>query len=406
MRPTHPVLQQLQAVRHRANLITLQVGIFHGIAAAALLTAACLVAASRVPPENFTSVAVLGAFSTAAIVATAAGWTRSRWLGPEAAARRIDRAAALQDRLSTWLFADTLSPSPESLPVLAGQLAALSSAWQPRELVPRVVARLPAATCALALCILTATVLLSDLPMPPPPNTPSNAEVASGMTLDGSGSETTTGLASLASDRGRESAEQRYDRNSIGSSTDRSATAPNTSPLSGQAALHQGEATDRQDLAEVEPGRIDGKEQGGSREASHEPRHAAGRITAAEGQARGSARDTQPGRVTEPSSFDGSPPAAGGGTGSGRLFGTEGIAPTEPRQKFKLTLTAFLESTSGGNEPQTDPGHPRGARGRAENGINRQQREDDFLHKPEIPAELEDVVRRVYARDDPPAGGR
>jgi hypothetical protein len=104
--------------------------------------------------------------------------------------------------------------------------------------------------------------------------------------------------------------------------------------------------------------------------------------------------------------FQGASPAAGSGSNPEGLLAAPGGGPAlgeDGPKTFKLTITSFLRGAEQPGQSPARPGKQMSAGGAsrtapgADAALSDRQMNDAALRKAEIPAEYEDIVRRVYS---------
>jgi len=359
-----------------------------------------------------------------------------------AAARVVDQRGQLTDRIATLLDL-RLRPRPSRLaPVLVAQALALGVQWQPQRIVPR---RIPRSVylVAAAMLALASTPLIA--PEPPPPQAATAAGPGT-MVLDGAltvplpersgggGARAALPDASEASRSGgspppgnnlpetaamavKQPSEPPDAPNLLGILPDKLRqallSAFHAEPMDGPRQLaartdtsgapgnDQRNNADRDDATNAhkrEAPPRDAKDGEANAAPPRQPHQSAGSQA---GEARPPDQDTQ----HPDQKFEGSSPAAGTGSSPGGLMDPKGphsmIVGDGPKT-FKLTITSFLRAVEQkGAQPRQQTKHINagGAAGitEATAPLNDRQLNDDALRKAEIPAEYEDIVRRVYS---------
>ena len=90
-------------------------------------------------------------------------------------------------------------------------------------------------------------------------------------------------------------------------------------------------------------------------------------------------------------------PGAGSGTDP-RLYGEQTVTK-DGAKSFQLSLETTHEKSNKG-EPDTDDKDPGGIIEKSTRGLSQQQSLDDTIRKSQVPAEYEEIVKRVFARGE------
>ncbi|HYD48492.1 MAG TPA: hypothetical protein VEB21_09100 [Terriglobales bacterium] len=405
---------QLLRLCRRANLYTAQQALWLTASLVLLAGAALIAGSSRLIAPQFRLLTWIALLGIVAATVAALVWLRQHWLRPLPAARLADRCGQLQDRLTTLLSVRPSEIQSGLGPLLCAQLLERREQWLPERLLPR---RLPRSFWLFAASSL---VLLACL---------WNEQQRAAMTTGPDSATSPPQLADLtrlsAHDLAGEAGEPRaaggvLRRGAGAGGADGQRARGDTTPDGGRArrarATAEGLASlpDRlqqalqQALAEPARGATGTGEAdldagdaaiaglGGARPISQltEPNDAD-----ADAMKKGSANGA--GARHDSRASPGAPPPASGEPAQGELFGEGLPAQVHPGQPFKLTLTTFLSGSGGGGPERQMPvgvGAEDGGASTGGGALHPQQREDDLLHKRDVPVEYEDVVRRAYAR--------
>jgi hypothetical protein len=438
------VEERLRALRRRVNSVTAQHSIYLGVSSAILLVAALIVVGLRASASTF-RIAACGSVVLVMIIAVAClGYARRRWLDMQHAARLADTRALLTDRLST-LVDLRLRPRPSRLaPVLVSQVLALGAQWQAWQIAPRRVPRsillLLAALLGLAGTLFVERRTPPQLPSPRTEDAEKLAALRPAVTSDArrnsgiragdqpdtaGGLRPPTTLLPPGDFPGRAAGSQGgQDRSwSLSPSPEEVKSRPGLTDrlqqtirhaLHGDVPEQSSQLASRSEISSRDDTKSDAdrtaKANGGDRGNNTAPKKAdgSGQRKASNSGAPGARPQTGSNapQTFQGASPQGSSPAAGEGSNPHGLLGPNAPAASAGEtdaKRFKLAITSFLHPLpqQAGHQPRADGGAGTAERGAGGIDLSERQMADEAMRKAEIPAEYEDLVRRVYSRAEP-----
>ena len=440
--------ERLRMLRRRLNAVVIQHGVYVSGSVVVLVAAALVVLALQGSVATFRIAAWAGAAVSLGVIAGSVVFLQRRWLDPQATAHLVDRRAQLTDRLATVVSLRTRPQSSRLTPMLIAQALGMGRRWQIQEIAPR---RVPYSVFALLASILVLGLTPFTAPHRPASGSPGGAAETSAQSLvmpaghqpnsagvDGApagGAAAGGAVLQPSSDPGTTAASSGTAANGTAANltgdadTSRADGAQAGLPDRLQSAIRHAFGAEVMDkpraLADGDKGTdgSDDRMQGTEAAKQHPQTSGAGKPMSRNGTApEASGRDPRnasgqssrlgerDGQQRDPKApsgdFNGSSPAAGDGSSPGNLMSppVAGAALGGDGPKtFKITLTSFLRATElQGHQPRAsqEPGGTSagaGAIGSSPTALSDRQLSDDALRKAEIPAEYEDIVRRVYS---------
>ena len=437
------VEERVRALRRRLNSVTVQHGAYVSASGVVLLAAALIVVGVRGSAVAFRTTTWLGSVVALGVIAASALRVRRRWMDEAAAAHLADRRGQLTDRLTTLLDL-RMRPRPSRLaPVLVGQTLALGDRWLPVRIAPRRVPRSVFLLVASGVLLASTVFLERQRQEPPPPPAanshagtaaldpaaalkalPAPADAAHAAGPDAAGSLGASALPSRNSASGGDADLQaRGDTPAPPLSQDNLPALPDRLQSAIRQALHAEPMGEAQQLAarsdrqpgdpgsqreRTQDGEVPQARPGGDRDPNRpgSDKRLGGGQQAAPGEGKRNDPHAQPNPNNPNQKFDGAAPQAGEGSSPGGLMdgaATAQAGAADGPKTFKLTITSFLHAV----EQKTNQPNPKahristaGAaseRSTAPATLNEQQLNDDALRKAEVPAEYEEIVRRVYS---------
>jgi hypothetical protein len=444
--------ERLRALRRRLNTVTVLHAVGVSLSILFLVAAGLVAVGLRGDGPAFRVATWLAIGIAAATLAACAIVARRRWVDTSGAATLADQRGQLTDRLTT-LVDLRRRPRPSRLaPVLIAQTLALGERWRPQRIVPRRVPR-SLLLALLSLLVLTAAPLLSPPPPPapapkdqtsppppalvePPQPAPGHArtgEDAADASLTSSGPQAPESNAAATAGEPQTGPMQAAPQAPVPGqrpADTQLAMLPDRLRQAIRSTLHADQADQGHATGTDAPGRPsddrpaaatdEGAATAPAGSPAQRPGEAARSAPDRQGGTHNRRGDTQAGgqspqaqRGSGDQSQSGSAPNAGTGSSPENLLGARPVAGESERgaaATFKLTITSFLRSA----EEKNAAPHQRGQRGAGAGAapdtaggvpaLNEQQLRDDALRKAEIPAEYEDIVRRVYSARGLPEG--
>ncbi len=432
---------RLHLVRRRINAFTLQHIAFLGLSVLAVIAAVLVVLGMRTSAATFRFAAWGSLGVGVATAALCAVLMSVRWVDLRHTAALADRRCGLSDRLATLISLRGRRQESSLTPLLVTQILDMRARWRPELVAPRTLPR-SALLFLASLLVLASTVLLErssvesaaaktdssndaetrfdkshQVPRPQPRSQdPGEAPVGgieeqqlqtggTGMMRDIEGLpakydgsapiEATTGLTELP-DRLQDAirrafrAEPMKEMRHLGGIPDEPASGTGRE---GQQREERGPESDGDSVASK-----------GEREVKGETDRPSAEQPPLAGNQKGDPKDRAGQRrdeTGEQGTRAGSSAGAGDGSGTRPSLGDKadlGNASGESTT-FKVTLSSFLAAIESRGLPQWSgktSSAPVGSAAVARD-LNDRQLKDDVLHKPEIPPEYEDVVRRAYS---------
>jgi hypothetical protein len=425
------VERRVRQLRRRLNAVAVQHCIYLSASAALLVCAALLCLGLHASTITFRFAWWTGAAAVTATLAWCAFTLRTRWFDREAAGWLADRRANLGDRLTT-LLALRRRPRTSSLtPVLLAQTLGLGERWQPKKLAPHRVPRSVFGMIA-SLAVFTLALFFAPETPPAPAAVPAPAHERASQDPEGTeeaGREDGSQANTTANEKEQGSPESESgtgrQRPGPNAGSARSASGDRPPPASGGALASlpdrvqnairhrfRAQATDRaRGLGSVPRRANAGGDEGRSRTAAKDTPRKKGKDTrdaqkpSAARRQEGSKRKQESGSKfarREGKRQAGGRPGAGSGPMRGQAVGKGGTGDATARKEgtFKVTLNSFLDAVP---QPRRRPGRADGKEGAAgqrttgeERELSERQMGDEVLRKTLVPAEYEDVVRRIY----------
>jgi hypothetical protein len=430
------VEERLRALRRRVNSVTAQHSIYLGVSSAILLVAALIIVGLRASASTF-RIAACGSVLLVMIIAVAClGYARRRWLDVQHTARLADTRALLTDRLSTLVDLRLRPRSSRLAPVLVSQVLALGAQWQAWQIAPRRVPRsillLVAALLALAGTLLVERRTPPELPSPTTAEAGKLAALRPAATFDAlrnsgvrageqpdaaGGLQRPTTLLPPGDFPGRAAGSPGGQGQSwsLSPSLEETKSRPGLTDrlqqtirhaLHGDVPEQSSQIASRSEISSRDDTKSDAdrhaKPNGGDRRNDTAPKKA---DSSGQRKVANSGAPPQTGSDA-PQAFQGSSPAAGEGSSPRGLLDPRAAAAGAGRadaKRFKLAISSFLHPVpqQAGHQPRAGGGVGAAERGAGGIDLNERQMADDAMRKAEIPAEYEDLVRRVYSRAEP-----
>jgi hypothetical protein len=412
------VERQIAEVRRRRNLFAAQQVVYVPLALAGALVALLIGLAFLVPLAGyiFAVWAAIGLFAFG--IVRALRRLRTSWLGADAA-RAIDNAAGLEERLTTLTALSSKRVESRLWGHLVADNLRLLGRWTPQGLTPRRVPRSiwPALAGAF---VLAALLILASMSgdgdgefLPRPGAHPDGSEEGEGaLSFEATDDDAQGGavvdwseLLAAMPERLREEILRRAKRAAPGTQPPPGAkpigrkkgggTAGADSGSEKGSGHEQGERIARDGAGPGGEGKAPGQELA-RREQPPGPRGAPrGSEAPAKGDGLKVLGQRSKGQETGGSAAGGS--GAGAGTAPGSLYGTpEG--EQRPSGLFALDLDA--ERGDGGEDGEGEPGS------RPASPLASEQRIDDAVRRAQVPADYEKIVQRLFQRGDDPEMGR
>jgi hypothetical protein len=446
------VEERLQAIRRRLNSVAALHAASLGLSGVLCLVTLLIVLGLRGSASAFGFALWTGTVLVLGVVGGCVFFVRRRWLDIAATARLADHRGQLMDRLTTL---DDLRQRPRSsrlAPLLLAQTLALGEQWRLQRIVPRRIPR------SLFLPLAALVLLASSRWLAPESPKRSEPEHAAADRMDspnpavlqqaqlqtqpdathqqsGAADPGAGGLKAEAAGPQHLSARLKLQVEQSQSSGS-AATLPSDDSRQDNAAPGLSdrlqEAIRRRFGAEAvdQPRQLAARTDNGSanstdRTSADQPRGDSRRRDAAQTNdtpaqhgADGERQEPQaPAQAGQPphhpdanspdQNLAGSSGAAGTGSSPSGVMDPNAVASLaehEASKTFKLTISSFLRSAEqrsqaprAHGEHMSDSG-PVGTAAATQTALSEQQLNDDPLRKAEIPAEYEDIVRRVYPR--------
>jgi len=447
--------ERLRFLCRRINTVT----ILHG--GAVLLSVVAVTTALRLGlgPVRFSGTPLwLALAACGATLIWAVVYVQRNWVDAARAARMADRQGELRERITTLLELGPHASRNWLLPLLLTQTFDLAESWRPERLVPRSYPRSVYLAALAVLSMMASPLLEQTLPplaVPPDSTTPQGQEASAADADPKPGEPSSMQLAAIDPDGAAPNQEGAQDKAGEGRqpaskpSTSQGAAKPIQGKLTGKPPPAGGKASamlqslpDSQrrnqpgtegDASEGEgrapnpgpqgdgerddrkgTGKIDAPNPGlgpqalpkGKQEqqAERKPGSELPAVDAAMVPASAQSLKKDSSEENE-SKQEGSSPGAGSGSDAATMLtvhGGEADANAPAAGTFKLTLSSFLNAIED-KSPRQDrdskrPSSASGGEGDAARPIHEQQIDDDALRKASIPAEYEEIVKRIYSR--------
>ena len=400
--------RQVAEVRRRRNLFAAQQLLYVPVALAGALVVGLVALAFVLPAERYV-LAVWAAIVVFAFgVIRAIRRLRASWLGTDAP-RMIDRAIALEERLTTLAALSAKQPESRLWGHLVSENLRLLGRWTPQALTPRRVPRsvLPAAAAAVAIGALLVLGLVGGeadggfvprvgaRPHPADSGVDDLAESAA-EGADGGALVDWSELVAAMPERLREEILRRAKRAVPGTDPPPGAKPVGRGQGRGAAGAGKGPESDHdKEGGKVarEAGGADAKSKAAGSEVARRKGSQDGQSLAPEEPAKGDGLKVlgQRPKGKEGGGGPGGGPGAGGGKASGALYGDK-AGEALPNGIFALDLDA--ERGDGGEEGDGSE------RDRPASPLANEQRIDDAVRRAQVPADYEKIVQRLFSRGD------
>ncbi len=397
-----------------------------------------------------------------ATTAWAVWYGRAHWIDVKRAARLADQQGKLHDRLTTLLALSESNRTNRLLPVLMSQSLELGERWQPQRLLPQSYPKSVYVAAVAFLVMATSPLLEPDsippheIPTPPA----SSAAVAEGEDAETAREQVALAAASLdtgttdengadkangndQTDQGHGKGESEAKRSTDQGKTVQGKPTGNSPPLGAKASAQlpppsggsmpqgaradseEGQTTnDQNDRSPRGDGKPEDRKGQGKEDAGNQR---LGQQVKPNGKQGGDPRQPQAQQGVDPSTASaqlpnpgkdqnktadkdpkqkgqGSSPDAGAGSEAATILtvrGGDATADGAALGTFKLTLNSFLDRVEDKSHRHRDDKHPPAKNSTTEDAVPTRpegELDDDALRKVTIPAEYEEIVKRVYAR--------